>query len=507
MRNALPRIAAATTSGLLWALAFSSYAPHPIGPWLSWLALVPLLLALLRGSFGTGWWFGVVFWTTSIHWIAPTLVTFGGLPRLGGWLSLLLLASYLALFQGAFAWMAHRLLPGSSRLPETLALLTVPSAWVLQEMLYGWLFTGFPWNPAAQAWTDLPGALSLAAWIGAPGVSWLVILVPTALVCALRSLEMRPLLVTSLVVALLLAMADRWAVPVDAAPGEAASIEAALVQPNADLFTDWHADEVERQYAATLDLLTHACAEGNLVIVPESAAFPYSYSIHERLAADIDGLADRGCALVLNSSRPADGGTFNTAMLITDAGVEGSYDKVHLVPWGEYVPLKTVLPFMQQIARGASEFAAGREVDGLDWAGNEIGVSICYDAIYADQTRKLVDAGAGVLVHITNDAWYGDTSAPRQLLRASRFRAAESGRYVLRAALTGVSAVIAADGSVEQDILLGQSGIVRTRVPLRTNTTLYQRVPWLVPTLSGLLLAFAIVAHRRSHRLARAAGD
>ncbi len=504
----MPRLASATASGLLWSLAFSSYAPDPIGPWLSWLALVPLLLALERGSFGTGWWFGVVFWMTSIHWIVPTVVTFGGLPTLGGWLSLLLLASYLALFQGGFAWVAHRLLPVSSPVSTRLALLTVPSAWVLQELLYGWLFSGFPWNPAAQAWTDLPGALPLAAWIGTPGVSWLVILVPSAAVIALRSFELRPLLLTVLSVALLLAMADRWAVPnrTDQTTGPVV-VEAALVQPNADLFTDWQAEEIERQYAATLDLLTHACTDGNLVVVPESAAFPYSYSIHQRLAADIDGLADRGCALILNSSRPDDERTFNTAMLVTADGVQGSYDKVHLVPWGEYVPLKSVLPFMQQIARGASEFAAGREVDGVDWDRGEIGVSICYDAIYADQTRKLVNAGAGLLVHITNDAWYGDTSAPRQLLRASRFRAAESGRYVLRAALTGISAVIDPEGGIEQDILLGQSGVARTRVPMLTGRTLYQGLPWLAPTLSGLLLAFAIVAHRRGRRIGRAAGD
>lgn len=519
MRNrllALPlgTLAAAVGSGLLWALAFSSWAPEPVGPWLSWLALVPLLLALRAGSFGLGsfglgWVFGVVFWMASIHWIAPTLVRFGGLPAPAGWFLLLLLASYLALFSGSFAWATHRLIRISAPISTPLAVVAVPAVWVLAELAQGWLFSGFPWNPAAQAWTDLPGALPLAAWIGTPGVSWLVILIPTAVVVSLRTLSLRPAAVAVLSVALLLAVADRWATPASASSGRVPQVpvSAAIVQPNAELFTDFERQEVEVQYRATLDLLRRACTPGGLVVVPESAAFPYSYSIHERLAEDINHLAERGCTLVLNSTRPDGEEVYNTALMVEGRGVTGSYDKVHLVPWGEYVPLKNVLPFMRRIARGASEFAAGDDVDGFTYGRGEAGVSICYDAIYAGQTRALVDAGATLLVHITNDAWYGDTSAPRQLLRASRFRAAESGRWVLRAALTGISAMIDPAGRVTQRIDFGASGIVRGDVPMLGASTLYQRLPWLVPAAAIAVLAFAIVALRGRRGGVRSAGD
>lgn len=510
MKKRLPfgTLTAAVGSGLLWALAFSSWAPEPVGPWLSWLALVPLLLALRSGSFGTGWLFGVVFWMASIHWIAPTLVRFGGLPIPAGWLLLLLLASYLALFSGLFAWTTHRLIQIPAPIPTTLTVVAVPAVWVLAELTLGRLFSGFPWNPAAQAWTDLPGALPLAAWIGTPGVSWLVILVPTAIAVSLRTLSTRPAVVTILSVALVLAVADRWATPASSVRVRvpAARVPAAVVQPNAELFTDFEREAVESQYRATLDLIGRACTAGNLVIVPESAAFPYSYSIHGRLAEDIDGIADRGCTLILNSTRPDGEEVYNTALMVEGRGVTGSYDKVHLVPWGEYVPLKNVLPFMRQIARGASEFAAGERVDGFLYRGGEAGVSICYDAIYARQTRALVDAGATLLVHITNDAWYGDTSAPRQLLRASRFRAAESGRWVLRAALTGISAVIDPAGALVERIDFGASGILRSEVPMLAGRTFYQRLPWLVPGAAIAVLVFAIVTlHRRRRNLT--AGD
>ncbi len=524
MKTVLPRLAVAALSGVLWALAFSTYG----AAWMSWFALLPLFLVLRKGGFGAGWAFGVGFWTVSIHWIAPTLVTAGGFPTSVGWLGLFFLSMYLALFQGVFGWIGYRMLAPEvtsalgpwapsgavtrslrSRLLGQCFLgpwvwLAVPAAWVVIEILQGKFFPGFPWNPAAQAWVDLPGVLPLASWLGTPGISWLVILIPTAAVVSVRRRNVAPLLVSISLVAVLLAAADRWANP----GPSAGSIAIALVQPNETLLTDWDRGEIEKQYRETLELIDAACFPGTLVVIPESAAFPYSYSMHQRLRDDIDGLTDSGCSLVINATRSVDERTYNSALLVGEGGVIGSYDKVHLVPWGEYIPFRTLLPFVKQIARGASEFTPGAEADAIEWRSTELGVSICYDAIYSNQTRDLVDSGAELLVHLTNDAWYGDTSAPRQLLRASRFRAAESGRSVVRAALTGISAIIDPSGQILETIALGSAGTVTARVAIHDHQTFYQRWPWLVPLFAAACLGFVMVVPGwRSPRGVLSAGE
>jgi len=162
---------------------------------------------------------------------------------------------------------------------------------------------------------------------------------------------------------------------------------------------------------------------------------------------------------------------------------------------------------MKQVARNAGEFIPGHSADTIDWQGTKVGVSICYDAIYPGQTRSLVDGGAEVMVHLTNDAWYGDTSAPRQLLRASRFRAAESGRPVVRAALTGISAMIEPSGRVSEFVELGSAGVLRKQVLTYRHLTFYQRFPRLVPWLALAWVGFVIVVSGRGVRPVRAAGE
>ncbi len=480
------RLVAPTIAACLWAWVFSSYGR----PWVAFFALVPLFLSLRRGRFLTGWWFGIVFWCLSIPWIATTLNRFGGLPPVFAWLSLLLLAAYLALYFGAFSWIAHYLIDQK----PVIAYTAVPAAWVLTEKLMGWAFTGFPWNPAAQGWTDLPGALPFAAWFGASGVSWLVILIQVALTRSLRNLHWSGLLAIVASVATLLAIADRWAVK----DQNHSVVEVAVMQPASELLTSWDRELVERQYQETLELARTACPNAGLSVWPESAAFPFSYGLHQRLRDDVAALAQSGCTVILNGTREASEGAYNTAFVVGEDGAIGSYDKVHLVPWGEYVPLRRLLPFMNQVARNASEFNHGQRVDGVELQGGELGVSICYDAIYPAQTRRLVANGAELLVHLTNDAWYGDTSAPRQLLRAARFRAAESGRFVVRAALTGISAIVDPGGEVVSQLPLDQAGVVRGRVRWRDQVTFYHRTSWLVPIVATIALAFAIVNIRRA---------
>jgi apolipoprotein N-acyltransferase len=166
-------------------------------------------------------------------------------------------------------------------------------------------------------------------------------------------------------------------------------------------------------------------------------------------------LAQSGCSVLLNTVLESEEGDTNSALLISSTGKPRRYDKRHLVPFGEFVPMAGWLPFLDKLARNAGDFAAGEGPALLRWGEQEIGAAICFEIVYPAPLAEQVRHGATVIVTITNDAWYGDSSAPWQHFRAARFRAAENRRTVLRAAITGVSAIIGPDGSVQQFLGVG----------------------------------------------------
>jgi apolipoprotein N-acyltransferase len=167
------------------------------------------------------------------------------------------------------------------------------------------------------------------------------------------------------------------------------------------------------------------------------------------------------------------------------------------VPFGEYVPFESVLPFVGTLAREAGRFTAGTEPSLLPWANEQLGLAICYEVVFAAPVAEQVRAGATLLVTITNDAWYGDSSAPWQHLRAARFRAAENRRPMARAALTGVSALIDASGAVGAQMGIGERGVLRARMRGQADLSPFSRAPWLATTASWLLAAFGIIRVRR----------
>ncbi len=162
------------------------------------------------------------------------------------------------------------------------------------------------------------------------------------------------------------------------------------------------------------------------------------------------------------------------------------------MPFGEYVPFRGVFGWMDKLARDAGEFRPADATALLPWNGEQIGMAICYEVVFPSEVASLVRQGATVLVTITNDAWYGDTSAPWQHFRAARFRAAENRRPLLRSAITGVSAFVAPDGTVLAEIGVFREGILRARVLGERRLTVFSRAPWLVPLLSTLVALVAL---------------
>jgi apolipoprotein N-acyltransferase len=280
-----------------------------------------------------------------------------------------------------------------------------------------------------------------------------------------------------------------------------------LLQPNIPNLVAYDPVMVARNYRKVLDQSLEACQPGALVVWPESAAWPFELGRDAWFDQDLHAMVDRGCSVLFNSGTPVGQSFYNSAFLLSPSQSSQSlqssqpiprYDKRHLVPFGEYVPFRGVFGWMDKLARDAGEFRPADRTALLPWNGEQIGMSICYEVVFPSEVAQLVRQGATMLVTITNDAWYGDTSAPWQHFRAARFRAAENRRPLLRAAITGVSAFVAPDGSVQSEIGVFREGIIRARVLGERRLTPFSRAPWLVPLLSTLVALAGLVGYTAS---------
>ncbi len=492
--------------GLWWAFCFDagpgSALPLFVSAPLFVIAIAPggSLRRLLLG-----WLHGLVAWLIALPWIASTLVVYGGIPWVVSALLLVGLALYLGLCHGLFCWLAGFAL----RRHDRLSLLLLPAIWGSLEWLRGLGAAGFPWNLLGYAWVDVPGALEATRFVGSHGLSALVAATGFAAVRLAVSSTRRQAAVALAVVAAFL-LAARFAVR-DRPEAAGPRMDIAIVQPDiymetaneAAASTDARFARIRRNYERLFELSREACRPGTLVIWPESAGWPYQVERDEGFARDVERLVAGGCSVLLNSARRSrlDGGeerALNAAYLLSPgAGTEAverqTYDKMHLVPFGEYVPLGRYLPMVRQVARQAGGFSPGDEVRLLDADGVLLGVSICFEIVFPQKVALRVRRGARVLATMTNDSWYGSTWAPHQHLRAARFRAAETGRPLARAAITGISAIVDDRGRVVASLDIGEMGVLRAEIEPLGGTTPFVRLPWLVPLLCLGLSGFAIL--------------
>ncbi|MGD2114583.1 MAG: apolipoprotein N-acyltransferase, partial [Acidobacteriota bacterium] len=356
--------------------------------------------------------------------------------------------------------------------------------------------------------------LPLGAWIGVWGVSYLVVFANGAVAWAVRRRRWAPAAIGLLVPLLLLALAGRFAGPAGSAAGapERTATPVRIVQPAIYNQVEYDPQVTRESYARLIRMTDDACDRpGALIVWPESAAWPYELERDPLLARDVERFARRGCPVLLNSThrvQPVDPGGasddlyYNSAYLVraSPRGIERArYDKRHLVPFGEYVPLAGVFSFLDHLARNAGAYTPAEAVTLLPLpdTGESLGTAICFEVTFPAEVAELARAGATVLVTVTNDAWYGDSAAPRQHFRAARWRAAETGRPLLRAAITGISAVVGPDGSVRASLGVGAAGILRARIAGRTGRTPFVRAPWAVPGAAAVLAAFAIIIAAR----------
>ncbi len=502
---------AALAGGLAMAGAFPNWDLWT----LALMGLLPLFWfsgrLTARRAFTAGWLWGLGLGLGLMYWLTVVMTTYGGLSWPLAILALVLLQFYLALypavFAGLMAWLAHR---------GVGPILAAPLIWAGLEWLRGQALTGFPWLPLSAALASRPELLQSAEIWGATGVSALL-----ALINALLARAVWPpagargrRLAAGLAAVILLATGWVWGAwrmqAVDEAASRAPHLAVTVVQANIPLEKlwqpSWRLETVERH----LDLTRRAAAGTPqrpwLVVWPESAA-PFYFLADARESQPVLESAERlGAWITLGSQGLIRIGppltASNRAWLVgPDGRPAGHYDKVHLVPFGEYVPWSRLFFFVRAIAALGLDFQPGVKGGTLSAGGVALGPLICYESIFPELARAQRQQGAMLLVNQTNDSWYGRTGAAYQHMSHLVLRAVENRVAVARAANTGVSGFVLPDGRLAQTTGLFTPAEETRRLPLLGLPTLFTATGDLAGPLGlALSLALALWAWRRGRR-------
>jgi apolipoprotein N-acyltransferase len=432
---------------LNWLLAFATAALLVLSfpgwnlAWLAPLALAPLIAGAAREPrplrrFLMGWTAGVAYWFGVCYWIQNVLASYGGVGNVGGWALFTLFAVVKALHLGVFALAAGVVVRRWWAVPAVAAL------WVALEFTHGYL--GFAWLALGNAGIDMGVPMRLAPITGVWGLSFIFAAMATTV--AIAAVNRPRLHLLGFAVVLPLAFAP----PLP--PAARGNETALLVQPNLSESEQWTPESLDRMMRRLAGLtlqgvLREPVQPPSIAVWPEVPA-PFYYDQDERFHNLLDNLAQLSHAYLLVGvvGHERDGSPLNSALLISSAGAPVSrYDKVNLVPFGEFVPW----PFgwlTKKISTEAGDFAAGRRVVVSRAGRYRLGVFICYESVFPNFVRRFAADGAEVLFNISNDGWFGKTAARRQHLAIVRMRAAENRRWILRSTNDGITAVIDSAG-------------------------------------------------------------
>ena len=502
-------------AGLVSALAF-----EPVGAWPLMLVGFATLLWLverapsLRSALARGWWFGFGQFALGLNWIATAFTYQAAMPAWLGWIAVGLLSLYLAVYPAAAAGLAWRW----SRGDKLTIVLVFAAAWIVTEYLRAVLFTGFAWNPAGVAL--LPSGLApIARWIGTYGLSGIAALFGGALFLLADNRRQRP--AAALLLASIVGVAGgAWAFA--AGPPQGAGSSVRIVQPNIGQEQKWSPEFAARNMARLAELSRPDGRPADLLIWPESAVTETLQDGRRLLPYQLETLATRrqvgsavapgqvlltgGVTVVSADGMRATGATNSVFAMTADGATLARYDKAHLVPYGEYLPMRPILSALglSRLAPGDLDFVPGTGPRTLDLPGiGAVGFQLCYEIIFSgevvDRSRR-----PAFIFNPSNDAWFGASGPPQHLAQA-RLRALEEGLPVVRATPTGISAVIDAQGRLLHSIPLGEMGVIDARLPLPAPPTLFARFGnWLPFGFALLLVAAAIAVRRKSRAIADA---
>lgn len=481
----------ALLSGALLTLSM----PGSGGVWpLVFIALIPLFYVMLKSTGKKRIFYalftGLVHYCSQIYWISGVLSTFGGLPSIVGNLAVIGLAAYMSVYLLTFT----RLLPLIVQSPAV-SLWILPALWVGLDWLRAHLLTGFPWMDLGYALAFSPKLIQFADVFGHYGITFIVVQTNVAFFLVLRRCSFRnkngeswvlPKLSLGIYCLLLVFIAvynvqsrTKMMDTLENAHRE----DVAIVQGNVDQNHKWSPEYRDVTLQKYLGLTQEVLQQGPLALVvwPETA-LPF-YPEQSSLTRVLEKSVEAGAFALLTGApwyeRLANKEVvyYNSGQLLaSDRGFVSSYYKSHLVPFGEYVPLRKFLPFLEPLVESVGDFRPGSVENPLEWGRMSLGVLICFESVFPDIARKWSQSGANLLVNLTNDAWYGRSSAPHHSLAMTVLRAMETRRSVVRAANTGISAIIEPTGEIVVESALFENWAGRAQVPLLLYKTFY--VAW-----------------------------
>jgi apolipoprotein N-acyltransferase len=456
---------------------------------------------------------GAVYFGGTLYWLVQTMTTFGGLATPVAAFAAAILVAYLSLFPAIFAWIQARLF----RALGTRAVLLAPFVWVATEMGRTYIWDGFPWELLGYSQVTVLPIAQLASVVGVYGLSAVVVMVSAAATYAALEQNARRWQVGAVTAALVFACA-MWGVArvrAQTLTKEGSPVRVAVLQGNIPQEQKEEAyrgnrvlmDAIAQRY---IDMTRDAIGRGaQFILWPESST-PYYYEQDLVRGDAVRRLAREAHVTILLGSdqiepvrpvatgKPPEARYYNAAFLVRPDGSTGAiYRKIHLVPFGEYVPLKRLLFFVGPLVEAVSDFSAGRDPVLLPVAGHMASTAICYEVIYSSLIRSFVVRGSELLTTITNDAWYGWSSAAYQHWEQASMRAIEQGRYLARAANTGISGFVDPYGRVLQKSSMFESAVMVADLQFISARTFYSRTGDLVGWLSVLLTAAALLATRR----------
>ncbi|MBK5264696.1 MAG: apolipoprotein N-acyltransferase [Alphaproteobacteria bacterium] len=504
---------AALAAGLLSATGFA-----PLGLWPVTILCFALLIALvgnapnLRGALARGWWFGVGQFTVGLNWIAHAFTFQDAMPHWFGYGAVVLVSLYLAIYPAMATGLAWKY----GRQDRRQLVLLFAVAWIVTEWLRANMFTGFAWNPLGVIWIATLPLADSARWVGTYGLSGLAVLVAGTLFLGITSDHKRFAALSALILAIVMSAAH-FVHP--AAPPPRTNVPIRIIQPNIGQEDKHVAAQEENNFRKLAQLSGLPSVKPRLLFWPE-AAIPAILDMEPEWRDRVAGLLGPRDLLMTGGLKLyykfEDKGFYqantltaanNSLWVLTpDSRLVGRYDKAHLVPFGEYLPMRSILkPLgLSRLVPGDVDFwpGPGPQTLPLPAAGErpalKMGVQICYEIIFSGQVVN-EENRPDFLFNPSNDAWFGSWGPPQHLAQ-TRLRALEEGLPIVRSTPTGISAVVAANGALLDSLPHQQVGYIDAFLPGKLPPTPFSQLGNLASFLFVLLIFCGSIAMRRWSR-------
>lgn len=495
-------------SGLLAALTFPKINLF----FFAWVFLIPLFFALLgqrpRRAFGLGFAAGFIFYSILLYWIPSVPAHYGNLSPALSFLVYLVLVALMSLFWAFFALLHAKI----GQIFPRFCFLLAPFIWVAMEYAATYVLTGFPWGLIGYSQVKNLPFLQLAATTGVYGISFVLVFLQGCFLLSLVSRKKSPFFV-ALAIVLFVHLWGGLNLKNANPSGEAFPVGVIQGNVSSDIYWDRVSqEEIEALFMEHLELSRLARSRGARLIIWPEFSVPLCFSCPQPLYREFkiklyQFVQETQSTLLLGSNETSRRGGenlyYNTALCLSPDLTVTHYYKMHLVPFGEYTPYKKIFSFIEKVTHAIGDVTPGREHTLHRFEGKPFGSPICYEIIFPALVRKFTVRGARFLVTITNDGWYGRSSAPHQHFQIAIFRAVENRRYLLRAATTGISGIVDPYGRVVARSSLMTRAVLTAMVSSRRDLSVYARYGDILPygslTLTAIFLMLAVVkrAHER----------